>query len=266
MILAEINFGPGSPDDKNGSEELAQSYLAALSHSGHFCGECLLAWIKGSLTCHVMIAGVGAAQKKHLSKWGRSELRKLNKAWGREPAWTLLGDHPKKASPSWKAPSLFLFTHAFDTAPPVCRGDTKEPVPTFLLPLSDKEKDNLGGWQHDYVLYDRLWLGSGPMEMAAYKQLAEPRSALSIRGRNLCGAIEQATGKPTFYFLHRYFARKVGEETRCCPSCGGSWRTSEPAGAPFLQFAFRCEPCRLVSNVGCHEHNRRAKIGDFQAC
>jgi predicted nucleic acid-binding Zn ribbon protein len=103
--------------------------------------------------------------------------------------------------------------------------------------------------------------------MQAYRVLAEPDSPCSKWGRELCLAIEKATGVPTYYYLMRYFGREYAEEKRRrCPCCGKSWHIKRPekeGGYEFWEFDFMCKKCRLVSNCACGDVNLRyAKIGE----
>jgi predicted nucleic acid-binding Zn ribbon protein len=104
--------------------------------------------------------------------------------------------------------------------------------------------------------------------MRVYRELDDPRSDLARWGREQCARIEKATGKPTYYYLMRYFSHRSGEESRPCPLCGRRWAVrslDEPEGG-FSNFFFRCERCRLVSGIGVSlEGARRARIGDFRS-
>jgi predicted nucleic acid-binding Zn ribbon protein len=67
--------------------------------------------------------------------------------------------------------------------------------------------------------------------------------------------------------LHRYYARRSGEESRPCPGCGRRWavRTLEDQGKRFRDFFFRCDRCRLVSHLGDSiEGARLARIGEWK--
>src|SRR5690606_13028146 len=131
-------------------------------------------------------------------------------------------------------------THAFDWEPPLCRGDNGKPDPTFLLPLGFQSKDDITRWQNEYVLHDRMWLNSGSVELAAYKELVDPNGELSIEGRRICGEIEEAMNVPPYYFLMRYYAPDKNADDRPCPSCGKSWKVPQPQDAPFHHWPFRC--------------------------
>ena len=263
MILIELNFGCGRSLEKGEMEDIAETYIASLFHAGQLCGEYFVTWIKGQLICHALIAGLGADKMRYHSDWGKANLKKVIKAFGRTPVWTNRDDERLKRNVSWKAPTLHLFTHAFDWKPPLCRGDSGQPVPTFLLPLVFQRKNDLIRWQAEYILHDRLWLNSGSLELAAYKELVDPNSCLSADGREICAEIEKATSMPTYYFLMRYYAPNQGADDRPCPGCGEPWHIPQPQGAPFHQWSFRCEPCRLVSTIGVDVNKRLAKLGQW---
>lgn len=266
MILANVAFGSRT-GPKDQWEDVAESYIATLFHSGQLCGEYFVTWTSGVLNAHVLLAGPHAHDLRYHSDWGKRELKKVVKAFGKRPVWRMLDDESRRRAASWKgAPFLYLFTHAFDWASPVCRGDGKGPIPIFALPMTFEKKDGLYSWQRSYCDHDRIWLGSGALEIAAYRQLAGPESELSRDGRELCRGLEAATGIPTFYYLMRYWARKNGEGIRTCPGCGGLWRVrSNVKRQHFWDFDFRCGKCRLVAHEGVStDGGRHTRIGEFQ--
>jgi predicted nucleic acid-binding Zn ribbon protein len=264
MILTQIKFGRGRSREKSELEDAAENYVTSLFHSGQLCGEYFLTWIKGRLICHTLMAGVGADKSRFHSLHSKTYLEKVIKAFGRSPVWTIQDDEIPTRNPSWKASTLYLFTHAFDWKSPLCRGDTGQPIPAFSLPLEFQRKNDLIRWQAEYILHDRLWLNSGALELAAYKELVDPNSGLSADGREICADIEKATSVPTYYFLMRYSAAGQGADDRPCPGCGGLWHIPQPEGAAFHQWQFRCEACRLVSTVGVDINKRLAKIGQWK--
>ena len=250
MILIELDFGRGCSLQKDELVDVAETYITSLFRSGQLCGEFLLTWIKGQMICHTVMAGLGADKMRFQSPWSKACLEKVIKAFGRSPVWTIRDDDRPKRNTSWKAPTLHLFTHAFDWDPPLCRGDTGQPIPTFLLPLEFPLKETIIRWQDEYILHDRLWLNSRSLEIAAYKELIEPTSEMSSDGLEICAEIEKATGVATYYFLMRYYSPDQGEDDRPCPGCGGPWQTPQPPGSPFQHWPFRCHHCRLVSTSG----------------
>lgn len=266
MILANVIFGSRRRNDPDQLEDVAESYLGAMFHSGQLCGEYFLAWTGGRLNAHVLLASLAATEPRHHSRYGKKEFKKVTDAFGREPVWRILDDDAKQHPSSWKgAPFLYLFTHAFDWASPVCRGDGKPPTPVFMLPLAFKHKEQSYFWQRSYYHHDHIWLGSGALEIGADRQLADPESELAEHGRDLCREIETATGVPTFYYLTRYWGRPKGEDQRLCPGCGVAWRAERLRESPgrFWQFDFKCDRCRLVSHLGVStDGGRHTRIGE----
>ena len=140
-------------------------------------------------------------------------------------------------------------------------------VPTYAIPISFETKEGLYCWQKGYHDLDNIHLGSGVLEIPAYRQLADPNSELSQEGRHLCRQIEIGTGIPTFYYLMKYWARETGEEDRLCPGCGNNWKVEGVEASPkqFYQFDFRCDKCRLVSHLGVStDGGDNVGIGEFQ--
>lgn len=271
MFLTRVVFGSPLGSD-NKQEELldhVQSYLASMMKTGQICGDYYYAWHKGILTVYTNLARPDAHKRKHHSKWGKQYLSVVEEMFGKSPAWELIEDVNQKRFPAWQsANALYMFTHAFDETSPVCRMDNGSPIPAYLLPISDVKREEVYSWKEEYRDHDRIWLGSGKLEMPAYKQLADPRSELASSGRGLCRLIEENTGKKTYYFLFRYYGRRKGEEDRSCPECGKPWLRKENLAKdlPFWQFPFRCDKCRLVSHIAAsNDDERHARIGEYSS-
>jgi predicted nucleic acid-binding Zn ribbon protein len=269
MILACIKFG-GHPGKRKGQlETIAVSYLAGLRHAGQICGEYFLTWIGKKLHAHVLLECPTALEARYHSESGRQTLAQVKEAFGQKPHLTLMDDDARTRVASWRtAPFLYLFTNPIDWDSPVRRGDNGKPIPACLLPVSSQLKESLNFWKVSYCRRLEIIPESGLLEFAAYRQLAEPNSDLSRKGRRLCQAIEEATGVPTFYYLIRFYERRQGEKRRRCPGCGGAWsvRWPDPEQRQFWQFEFRCNRCRLVSVDGILAGDeRQTKIGEFRA-
>jgi hypothetical protein len=266
MILARITFGRRGRRSADELEDIATTYLALLLRNGQVCDEYFYAWSRGVLNAYVHLAGPTALAVRHHSRRGLQEQRAVVRAFGGKPGCTILDDAAPRRSARWQdAPILFLFTHAFDLAPSVLRGESGVPVPSYLLPITDENREELFCWQSSYREHDAVWLGSGALEIPAYRELAEPASELSQSGRSLCRAIENATGIPTHYYLMRYWGRTRNESARKCPGCRRTWRTEWPEeGEPFWHFHFRCDTCRLVSHLGVStDGGRHVRIGEY---
>jgi predicted nucleic acid-binding Zn ribbon protein len=268
MILAQVKFGRQRKSTKEQLADVAESYLSSLLKAGQICGEYLLAWTDGILNAHLLLAGSNAFRAKNHSRYGRIELAKVKEAFDKLPNWTVLDDDCPKRPLTWKdAPFLYLFTHAFDSAAPVSHGKSGTPIPLYTIPIPFEDKEHLFFWQQSYRRLDNIQLECGALEIAAYRQLADPKSELSKRGRDLCRRIEARTKVPTYYYLMRYWARPKGEEDRRCPGCGNVWKVERPKGLPkrFHHFDFCCDNCRLVSHFGDSTNGgHRVRIGEFQ--
>lgn len=225
MFLVQITFGSydGNGHQRESLTDAAEAYLGSLLRNGQIHGDYLLAWSKAQLIGYTRVARPDSFAKRYHSQWGVLSLNKLIEAFGHTPQWQIIDNDVPKRFSSWRrSSSFYLFTHAFDVASPVCCGDSGLPIPAYLLPISDQDREDLYFWAGSYKDHDNIWLASGALEIPAYKQLADPASDLSVTGRELCARIEKATQKPTFYFLNRYWGRNDGEATRACPLCGGS--------------------------------------------
>src|SRR5262249_27697166 len=132
-----------------------------------------------------------------------------------------------------KSRSLFLHADCMEEYGTAFCGDTGACVPAYTLPMSDDDRERLYFWRKEYISHDRLWLYSGALEIPAYKQLADPDSELSSRGRELCAKIEKSTQIPTFYCLKRYWGRNEGEAERSCPGCGQKWHAQRDSNRKY---------------------------------
>jgi len=270
MYLARITFatdGVKSPE-RDKLKDAAEWYLAALLKNGQIYGEYQFAWSNAALVAYTHVARPDSLAERHHSEWAMSDLNSVVKAFGQPPKCELIDDDVPKRFRSWKrSTSFYLFTHAFDDASPICCGDTGRPIPLYLLPITQQSRQDLYLWARSYNYHDNIWLGSAALEIAAYKQLADPTSDLSVTGRDLCADVERATETSTFYFMHRYWGRNVGEAVRACPVCGRKWHASDSPTdrQPFHRFHFRCKRCRLVSHCAdSYDDERHARIGEFK--
>jgi predicted nucleic acid-binding Zn ribbon protein len=268
MCLSKIVFGDcGGNRSEQSRSDIAEDYLSTLLHNGQIYGKYLFAPCEEKLVAFANIARPGSLAKRYHSQWGLAALQKVAETFGRVPQCDIIRDNVPKRFPSWEKSSFFyLFTHAFDETSPVCCGDSGSPIPLYLLPISDQTRHDLCFWADHYRDHDNIWFGSLALEVSAYKQTADPRSRLSVMGRELCREVEAATDKRTFYYLQRYWGRKIGEQDRLCPMCGHRWRTAkkELEKDPFWKFPFRCVRCRLVSHCAVsYEDERHAAIGEY---
>jgi len=268
MIFYQISFGPYRKDKYDEAVELIDEYLSAIIRNGQIDQHYNVVPWQGQIVAYINALGLRADRSRFYSEYGRKCLKKIHQYFGQMPIWTRNEDFPPKKLATWKNASfLYLFTHLFDHESSLCLGDDGCPLPYFRLPITDQEKDNIYCWTGKYQELDTIWIGSGELEIPAYRLLADPDSSLSIEGRECCAIIEKATGVPTYYYLMRYFGREYAEEKkRRCPCCGKSWLVKYPEKEiqekPFWKFDFQCKKCRLVSHFATDVNLRYAKIGE----
>lgn len=165
----------------------------------------------------------------------------------------ILGEVPESAIACncKKRSSFILFTTFLSNESPLHCGDCFGVVPLYSLcknrAANSKAIDGVRSWQVDYQACDTLQMGCSTGEKFGIREMSQFDSSLSKRGRKICEAIEKATQTPTFYYLFRYHGRsEKRERERKCPSCGGDWRLAETLHD---KFDFKCEDCRLLSNL-----------------
>jgi len=144
---------------------------------------------------------------------------------------------------------MILFTTHLEVQSPVRCGDCFGPVPLYALPPTYNDEEHYGvvKWAADYQACDRLQMGCATGERFGLREMSHFGSSLSRRGREVCRVIERKTGTPTYYHLFRWKGRGLAaERRRACPGCGGAWLL--PARR-HERFDFRCEACRLLSNI-----------------
>jgi predicted nucleic acid-binding Zn ribbon protein len=266
MKLVLLDFGRPGKGRREAVAAAVWDYLAGLHRNG-YAADFFYEERAARLVACALMPDPAALPRFH-SRFGRRELAAVKKACGRAPRRAFVGPGTSRP-PSWRSATfLYLQTSFLDYGSAVHASGEQEPIPAYLLPVSDPLREDLFFWTAAYQAHDRLWINSGALEIPAYRQIADPRSELASDGREICAAIEKATRKPTYYYLDRYYGRRRGEDSRPCPLCGKPWARREViAGGRrrFVDFAFRCDRCRLVSHVGDEIATPRlARIGEFR--
>jgi len=269
MIYCLIKFKSQIKNKKAAFEDLFEAYLGALLLNGQIYDQYYLTWMDGVLHSHVFLSHPHSIKKQYISQRGLERLGEIETQFKGKLDWKIKDDDIKKTYGHWRsAKFLFLRSYSFDNCSPIFRGNDGRSIPPFLIPISDLDREYLYFWSRSGYHLDNIWIGSGDLEITAYKQLADPRSDLSAEGREHAEIIEKATGIPTFYYLMRYWGRLIGEGSRRCPLCGKGWKTgqSNPKSEKFWQFHFMCKNCRLVSHkAASYDDERHARIGEFQS-
>jgi predicted nucleic acid-binding Zn ribbon protein len=133
---------------------------------------------------------------------------------------------------------------------PLRNGDNLLPIPLYQLPATfNGDHKRIIKWQTEWQACDELQMAAATKaEFAALDEITRADSDLFRRGWDLRGRIEYLTNIPTYYYLYRVGGESLQAElARPCPRCGSKdWKLDEPL---LDMFHFRCEPCRIVSNL-----------------
>ncbi|OZC03527.1 DUF2310 family Zn-ribbon-containing protein [Rubricoccus marinus] len=267
MVATRIDFGALAPADPEREQQVdaARGYLAMLWKNGSSSQTQMFSVEQGRLLAYVELSREEAVDKQYASEWLLNELESVQEAFGAVPSWKILDDEPERFSEAnWEgAGALILFTTALDTGSPLRRGDDGDSVAVFRLPVDQQARQDLQHWRAEYSAIDDVWLGCGDLEIPSYKQLVQPTSSLIDAGRTLARTVEGETTLPTYVYLMRYWGRRSEEEGRLCPSCGQEWFVGESDETWLGSFAFRCDLCRLISDLpSTTEDERHARLGE----
>jgi predicted nucleic acid-binding Zn ribbon protein len=202
---------------------------------------------------------------QYYNKYVLEDYQKVCKSLSAMPLFTLKEYMANKKVVNLKnAKELYLFTHLFDDGSSLKHGETGRDIPIYMLPMKLNESDDIYFWASRYGDYDSINISCHKLEIPAYKQLADIKSELSKNGKVLCKEIELATGKPTYYFLHRYWGwiNKNKELNRPCPSCGKPWLNNQKTKKGLNSFDYKCISCRLISlSASSFDNEKYAEIG-----
>ena len=148
------------------------------------------------------------------------------------------------SQPAWQ----MLYTTHLQSCSPLHSGDDFSPIPLYKqLKNQPHLSQDLIKWQENWQACDQLQMNGSALEKESLSEIAEVNSTLTKHGRYLAAEIEKGSGIPTYYYLYRVGGHSLeSEQQRCCPQCGGNWALETPL---FDIIHFKCDPCRLVSNV-----------------
>jgi predicted nucleic acid-binding Zn ribbon protein len=240
----------GVPDESKAAQGI-HGLLGAWSQNGQILST---DWpiVFGESCCRAVVpcSETTSLSPRHANQWVRKSLAELRSHGLLKPKVKLLGPGLESAIPdSCKRPKwYFLTTHFLSIESPLRCGEHNCPVPLYRIPPTH-EAGHYGilCWQWNWKACDQLQMACGFGERWATKQISNPNSLLSINGRELCSQIERLSGVPTYYYLYRGVGRsETAERQRPCPLCGRKWALPETLHGII---DFKCERCRLVSNI-----------------
>jgi predicted nucleic acid-binding Zn ribbon protein len=247
MVTGELIFDGAAESDVDSVEGL----LAAWWKNGQIEGHSWkTAFSSGGLRVFASLATPLALDPINDNVYATQALEELSTKGISRPEVRILGTDPESLNSCRcsQRSSLILFTHYLSRASPVRCGDCFDLVPLYTLPHThDHEHLNLLQWAADYRACDTLQLHCTTGERFGERQLYRHDSSLSKQGRKIASLLSDRLGLPVYYFLMKARGRTMSvERRRVCPSCRQPWLLPSPW---HRLFEFRCDSCRLVSNI-----------------
>jgi predicted nucleic acid-binding Zn ribbon protein len=255
MFVAEISWQIPASSTPDRLDEISYSLLAYLRKNGQIVNSGWpIAKSGDRLKTFVMMLEADSLDLKYANKYVLEEIDRAIE-WGfGAPKVELIGKSPgisEGTTCKCASSSYILSTHYLANGSPVKCGDCFADVPLYHLPKTydgDEYYDILC-WERDYRACDNLQMNCKTGERFGIQQMSDPHRSLAKEGRDICDRLTQLTGKPTYYRLWRYKKRTTldQEKQRRCPSCDGEWLLADK----WHQFNFKCDRCRLVSEISC---------------
>ncbi len=248
MYVGQLTFVARISTDLNDVSHAIHSLLNALRLNGQICGQKVpIAVDPGGYVATVFLPERNSLDAKYHDRHVRQGLQGLGAAGLAEPTVvTAPFLEGLQGCACDRRQSLILYTHLLSVEPPIRCGSCFLPVPLYRLPSQEEAYRDVDSWQSSYRACDTLQVSGGVLERTAIRQLSRLDSSLSQKGLAVCRRIHEATRIPVYYYLYRYGARSWRQEQkRLCPSCQGEWLLTEP----WHLFNFKCDRCRLLSNI-----------------
>lgn len=251
MYVAELKFKVIADTDFTSAESAIRRYLETLIFNGQALGrEFPTAWQQDNFCTRIVIPEQHALQQPFHSKRGIKALQHLSEAGLAYPQSAVLGMDlmSQHTDPCPTPPFLLLYSRFNDTCSALRCGEHFAPVPVYKLQTDSEDHEALIRWQLQYQALDEVQMQhSRVLNKAAERSLQQINSVLNRQGRKLARQYERLNQLPVFYALYSGSSKDCAvEATKCCPGCGQNWRLAEPL---HQIFDFKCEQCRLVSNI-----------------
>ena len=251
MIVAELNFKVIADTDFSRAETAIRHYLETLIFNGQILGrEFPTAWQQEYFSSRVVLPTPDALRQQHHSKRGVAALQQLASAGLAYPKLSTVGmdlmsQHTDDCA---AADALIVYSRFSDSCSAVRCASHFAPIPLYQLNTVEPDHEKMIRWQLQYQALDEIQMQQlRVLNKTAERSLQQVNSALNRQGRQLARQLERDNSKAVYYALYSGSSKDcIAETTKNCPLCGGDWRLPTPW---HQLFDFRCEPCRLVSNI-----------------
>ena len=252
MFVIELRFEPFADTTISLAEKAINQYLEALRANGQILGrEFAVAYNDGEFKTRLMMPEKTSLAHRHSSPWVKATLAGLKEAKLLTPREKFIGqDINSEVSNTEPASWQLLYTSYVHMCSPLRSGDNLLPIPLYHIPATfNGDHKRIIKWQSEWQACDELQMAAATKaEFAALDEISSVDSDMFRRGWDLRGRIEYLTQIPTYYYVYRVGGQSLQSElNRPCPKCGSEdWKLDSPL---LDMFHFRCEPCRIISNL-----------------
>jgi len=252
MFVTELRFECFADTTIDTVEKAINAFLEALRANGQILGrEFAVAFNDGEFRVRLLLPEKTSLANRYHSPWVKVTLAGLTAAKLLAPREKFIGKDINSEVSSTETPSWqVLYTSYVHMCSPLRNGDNLLPIPLYQLPATfNGDHKRIIKWQTEWQACDELQMAAATKaEFAALDEITRVDSDLFRRGWDLRGRIEFLTQIPTYYYLYRVGGESLESElNRACPRCGSHhWKLEQPL---LDMFHFRCEPCRIVSNI-----------------
>jgi predicted nucleic acid-binding Zn ribbon protein len=255
MFVAEIRWQIPLTSTPEQLDEISYSLLAVLRKNGQIINwDWPIAIVGETLRTFVTILEPDALELKYANKYVRKEIAAALELGFSSPQIEIIGKSPgisEGTTCNCESSSYILSTHYLEIGSPVKCGDCFAHIPLYHLPKTydGEEYYDILTWERDYQACDILQMHCTTGERFGIRQMSDFNSSLAQQGKKIGDRLTELTGKPTYYQLWRYKLRTTitKERQRRCPSCHGNWLLARQ----WHRFDFKCDLCRLVSEISC---------------
>jgi predicted nucleic acid-binding Zn ribbon protein len=253
MFVAEITWKIPADIIDDRLDQISYGLLGSLYQNGQIIGRDYPIAKSGKiLSAFVTILEPDSLDLKYANTYVKREIEQAIELGISLPQVKLIGQPlglSEGNSCNCQPVSYILCTNFIEHGSPVKCGSCFAHIPLYHLPKTSCSDgySNVLAWMRDYQACDTLQMNCTTGERFGIRQMSDPHSSLSKQGRKICDRLTALTTKPTYYNLYRYKSRSMltTERQRKCPSCNGEWLLDEQ----WHRYDFKCEVCRLVSNI-----------------
>lgn len=251
MLVAQIQFNIENSENSEAQHDEIDWLLGTYRMDGHILGrESLIAEQPNQFVVFTLIPSEDAFDEATFNKYIQERLEKISSVGLSQPIYEILSKDPSESSACEckEPPGFILFTTYLTLSSPLRCASCFSPIPLYRIPRFPSEDfHDIISWQSDYQSCDSLQMNWSTGERFATRQFSSYDSSLTQRGLQICQEIKKSTGKTVYYYLYRGNGKSHKTELkRRCPHCGSEWLLKE---AWHNLFDFRCDKCRLLSNI-----------------